>query len=402
MLEGLYNINWSELSHAYGSAEQVPEWIRALASPNKEEREDALEQLVVSVNHQGSVYSATPHVVPFIIELLQGNAPDKLSLIYMLHGFAEPYAELNPTPDDLNGLEPDSATLRLWKAMYGEEYNWRSTQEQNVRTMRECYHAVREYLDVYLPFLGDEDPDIRQITAELVALFAEDAARIAWALREQIDAEADEETRSRMIDRLGALLRHNARQPSPIDASDYVFYLEDALEAGGYAEYLMSIALALLRIMGLHTPEVAVQALIAGIEAGEYPNSPDLNDIYQELRVLGPGRALRALIAAFDVTQSDHELHDAARALLDETFDLRVHGWRQSYLYGPNGIQMIDYSWDTGSPLVDRFDAPLNEPQRDVLTIIVEHDPFWEIPDRVFALYGLPADRDELYRLLED
>ncbi len=70
MLERLDEVPWSTLTHAYGSALDVPDLLRALASDDPGEREAALSELHGSVWHQGTVYPATPHVVPLLLELL--------------------------------------------------------------------------------------------------------------------------------------------------------------------------------------------------------------------------------------------------------------------------------------------------------------------------------------------
>ncbi len=70
MLERLDEINWSELSTAYGSANHVPGWIRDLTSSNSAVWSKALDKLWWTILHQGSLYSATTATIPFLIELL--------------------------------------------------------------------------------------------------------------------------------------------------------------------------------------------------------------------------------------------------------------------------------------------------------------------------------------------
>jgi len=65
-LEGLH---WAELEHAYGSAADVPEMLRRLASSNEEESGEAWEFLNSAILHQGDFYSATEAVLPFLIHL---------------------------------------------------------------------------------------------------------------------------------------------------------------------------------------------------------------------------------------------------------------------------------------------------------------------------------------------
>ncbi|MFK4122889.1 hypothetical protein [Streptomyces longwoodensis] len=45
MYEGLHRIDWASMKHAYGTAEEVPALLRALRSPQAEERREALERV---------------------------------------------------------------------------------------------------------------------------------------------------------------------------------------------------------------------------------------------------------------------------------------------------------------------------------------------------------------------
>src|SRR5712692_9007511 len=71
MLERLSSIDWSELSHAYGSADDVPQLISDLTSLDDEARGRALGTLFTNIYHQGTVYQASIYAAPFLIELVQ-------------------------------------------------------------------------------------------------------------------------------------------------------------------------------------------------------------------------------------------------------------------------------------------------------------------------------------------
>jgi hypothetical protein len=45
MFEGLNAIPWAELSHAYGSVEEVPVWLRQLTSDDEQVRQRAMGRL---------------------------------------------------------------------------------------------------------------------------------------------------------------------------------------------------------------------------------------------------------------------------------------------------------------------------------------------------------------------
>src|SRR5579862_1242153 len=82
MLEQHDRVDWSQLSHAYGQAADVPEMIRDLARSGPATREDVLEELWSSILHQGSLYTATTAAIPFLIELL--NEPSVFAKNHVL------------------------------------------------------------------------------------------------------------------------------------------------------------------------------------------------------------------------------------------------------------------------------------------------------------------------------
>jgi len=69
LLAGLDDVDWGSLEHAYGTAEDVPGRIRALATGDDEARAQARYWLSASIHHQGSIYSATGPAVPFLVRL---------------------------------------------------------------------------------------------------------------------------------------------------------------------------------------------------------------------------------------------------------------------------------------------------------------------------------------------
>jgi hypothetical protein len=73
---------WTELHHAYGTAEALPTLLRKLASTDKVEWKKAFDQISNAVVHQGSRFSASAAVVPCLLELLdQDNVLGKAEII---------------------------------------------------------------------------------------------------------------------------------------------------------------------------------------------------------------------------------------------------------------------------------------------------------------------------------
>lgn len=71
MLEKLDTIPWKKLGTAYGNASEAPQAIRDLLSVDEDVWLEAVCGFLFSYAvHQGTIYSCTPHVIPFIIEIL--------------------------------------------------------------------------------------------------------------------------------------------------------------------------------------------------------------------------------------------------------------------------------------------------------------------------------------------
>ena len=68
MLQGLNDVPWADLEHAYGSAADVPGLLRKLLDPDPKTHQATLHTLYGNVFHQGTRYPATPYVVPFLLE----------------------------------------------------------------------------------------------------------------------------------------------------------------------------------------------------------------------------------------------------------------------------------------------------------------------------------------------
>ena len=70
MFTGLDDVGWESLRHAYGSAEDVPGWVRGLVDPDPAVREESLDAMYGAVHHQGDIYDSTVAAVPYLIEAL--------------------------------------------------------------------------------------------------------------------------------------------------------------------------------------------------------------------------------------------------------------------------------------------------------------------------------------------
>jgi hypothetical protein len=209
-LQGLDDVPWADLDHAFGSAADVPAIIQGLASPSLSEREEALEELRTTIWHQGTVYSATAPAVPFLVEVALADEIDRETrrwLVYLLAWIA--------------GSE-------------GRNALGHRTQLEHVAASRE---ALLPRVPDFLAWLEREsEPEVRIPLVELVAQFPERGEAISSALW-RLQTE-DDDGRRQLFYRL-ALLAVGEDEPFDVgELPDDYFDAEDreelaaALKAG--------------------------------------------------------------------------------------------------------------------------------------------------------------------------
>lgn len=85
LLSELKNIGWEQLSHAYGSAEDVPEILEDLyLLEDEKELQDCMQELWSNIYHQGTIYEATAYAIPFLSDLFQHKANLQKAIFHLL------------------------------------------------------------------------------------------------------------------------------------------------------------------------------------------------------------------------------------------------------------------------------------------------------------------------------
>jgi hypothetical protein len=154
--DNLETIDWSKLSHAYGSAADVPATLRALESGDERQRERALWELHGSIWHQGTVYEATAYAVPFLLELVRSNPQKSVEVLCLLALIA----------NGTSYLEVHGKLLNL------------SDQEYQEKLARELDWAIRARTsvakgsDLFIELLAAKDPKLHDISIFLLGLTA--------------------------------------------------------------------------------------------------------------------------------------------------------------------------------------------------------------------------------------
>lgn len=163
VLEGIDDIDWASKSHAYGSAAEVPSWIKALQYPDTSNRSAAISQLEDNLVHQGSRWEATPLTIPFLLKLatdpLTPNREDILELLVDL------------AVGDPEDWQPQSINVRQWREQSqvsgNSPINWDFLSYDAVRAGVPSIRAL---------LLNDMTPRVQSWSAYLLAWFPEDAS----------------------------------------------------------------------------------------------------------------------------------------------------------------------------------------------------------------------------------
>ena len=162
-LTGINSIDWQSLKHAHGAANNIPALLHAALSQEEYDREFAFALLFETVIHQGSVYEATAHTVPFLFQMLQSpSTPDKTTVAFLLACLANGKPGTNKEP----------------------KYQW-------VNATRK---AVGKRLELLYPFLEHPEPDVRAAVAIALSLYPEFSQETIPLLEIALKSESDKLT----------------------------------------------------------------------------------------------------------------------------------------------------------------------------------------------------------------
>ena len=181
MLAELDAIDWNSLSHARGSAQDVPEMLRSMASDDADARRAAFIQAYGNIWFEGTVFEATAKAVPFLVELAAVPAfPDRhrvLELLFQIaHGRSPAEGEL---PDDDVGFS--LVAEPTFNSEIGEEMTW----------VQAAAAAVAAGRPVYVGLLEDPAPEVRRYAARLLTCCPDHRAEVLGPLIHTFESDDD-------------------------------------------------------------------------------------------------------------------------------------------------------------------------------------------------------------------
>ncbi|MEU9845065.1 HEAT repeat domain-containing protein [Actinomadura sp. NPDC048032] len=391
-LAGLDGIDWAGLDHAYGSAEDVPDLLRALSSSDEDEREAALGELFTTVFHQGSRYGASAAAVPFLLGLASHpGTPERTWPLYLAAALAVGYDEAHlPSGVDITAWREKAARLRnsdpaaearrldAWVAEAANEQERRARAFdrdhfdfawalRSVEAELAAYDAVRAGLPTVRTLLGDDDAGVRAAAAYTAGWFPEEAAATLPALEALLEAEQDPVVIAHALVAAG-LLEGRALLPR----------FRDHLAA---AEPLprWAAAIALARLGAADAPVIAELAA-----SSASPPEGETAYLENDLR-LYPALTLAAL------DEAPPEAVDAVLDGLSRTSD------EASF---PMAAAALRLTFRTPALPLPRFAALTPAQQRTVRTIAELPPESWQWGNllEILRAWGLPTDHDECRR----
>lgn len=382
MLDGLDDIPWSTLRHAYGPANDTPVRLRELASPDPEVGDNALWELFGSIWHQGTVYEATAYAVPFLIELAQ--APEghhRAGIVELLAEIAQGTSYLD-VHGDLSSFYDDRRDTPEFEAEKAQELAW----------VQRAHEAVGAGIDTYMDLLQDADAEMRTAAAHALAAFPEHAERILPALLAALTLESESETGGIMALGLGKLLIGHPNASGAV---------EQVLREASDPRRRLACAVALAKIAREQTSDAAVETLV---EAFSQPEPRPYSEVpyrpVDALRALGAQRGVQALACALSITTDDEDAHQIANAMLNLAFGAhRADAEGTAWSRDRSGRLKIEY-WGVKGEAAPVSARSLTTIQRASLRSLVASDPVWQVETNLFALFGLPIARDAVAALI--
>lgn len=381
MLERLDDIDWAGLSHAYGSAEAVPDMLRTLLSDDADARLSALSALYDCLCHQQmTVQEATAPAVPFLLEILEGDRPaDKAALLYFLGHLvlANSYLETH------GRFFPDSDQA---KPEFSEQHETELVWVRQTRT--EVWYG----LPLYEQFLGDDASENRRAAAfVLYALLKQGRADIPDPMLSQEPlTEISRSLSERFNQETNPTLRADllfALEPLPPELTAQRPPLEDLLTDSQPA---VRTAAALVLVRTQNPPsDAALETLLQALA-----NHAATDKLYPESRWLEikPRFAVIETLCRLGLDQIDRTLP----ALL---LGLQA-GSSYSAEFDAGPILHLVFSGDHVPDGLTH--EKLTGPQRQVLQTIAENPQFWRgVNNGEFELVkmGLPDSRLKLRHL---
>jgi hypothetical protein len=187
-LSRLDQIDWAKYQHAFGPADDVPAFLRGLIASDAEQRWEALYHLMETVWHQGTVYEATSHVVPFLVQMLQSpQTPDPALVAFLLASIADGHSYLEVH------AKPGSVMEVTWRQILRDKgQNLEEQLALELGWVEDVRRAVGPHIPLLYEFLGHEESEVRLSVSLALGKYSQHRVESIARLEAALEHEQDE------------------------------------------------------------------------------------------------------------------------------------------------------------------------------------------------------------------
>jgi aminoglycoside 2''-phosphotransferase len=366
MFEGLNAIPWAELQHAYGSAEEVPVWLRQLASDDEQVRQRAMGRLGGSLEHQGGIYPATAYAVPYLIALLEEPANRGK---YEILGWLAAFYRASPLDE------------KMWYGDEGtESYGAWGGMPRHI-PYKDTHATIEAGMPLYLRLLDAPVLIDRLEAAHLLIHFFARAQDLWPTLQAALEREPTEAGQADLVLELGRLAKQLPEKQS--------FFLE-RFQTAQSELVRFAAALVVARLAKAATPEEVMHLLVRVML--EAPSSLDL---YLRFPCGGTYPWSAALWALSNLGPA--RLADLA-PVLEERLAKNRDAYVLEQMLFVRLLLFIVFAEPAHHGHPARSAEALTAQQRQSLLVLLEQEQLWHDSNFLGLLraYGVPATRKDL------
>ncbi|MFE7528023.1 hypothetical protein ACFU7Y_20240 [Kitasatospora sp. NPDC057542] len=202
-------VPWHRFRHFYGPGEEIPGLLATLASGDAEAADRALRRLWLNLHHQGGTIAVGALAVPFLLRIVTTGHPGLRAQTLRL------VAEIGRCQHMGDGSR--EGLLQVAEEPLMIEGSTMCPVDWTIQAARQ---AVTDDLPLLLPLLSDPDPEVRSLTAYVLAAATGEFSNVSSALRLRLAKEDDAVVRVSLILAIAQLAREHQDSHAPRWARD--------------------------------------------------------------------------------------------------------------------------------------------------------------------------------------
>jgi HEAT repeat protein len=295
MLDGVHDIDWSAMNHAYGSAENVPALLVGLRSPEPEVRRRALSDFYSMVHHQGDVSRCTTASLPFLFELAGDvTTADRSAIVELL-------VSIGTSAVEHGDVE-----------YFGDDVDFTGSAR-----------VMRERGEMFIEFTADVDRLVRRAAIPGLGLFLDDTDRATVVLRDRLRAESGIVERLLVVEAMATLALRESRVFDEATAWLTMLAADTAIDP----ETRLAALVQRARCAPDEIGEDVVPAAIGLLRQARDPAPADWSSPAKSSRTTSDDAVPPQIVAAFEALERDGRVHAPTTVLLrtfHQALDARV------------------------------------------------------------------------------